>query len=111
MRSEPPNQSAGRTLREIQRKHLTRSIMINLVVGGVMGALCAMNLDGGISFQIWYFTMAAYWSATLLIWACHRKSLTAVDLFIARWGIPIALVTVPFLMRLFWRLYAELNLR
>ena len=40
--------------------------------------------------------MAAYWSATLLIWAFHRRALTGVDLCSARWGIPIALVTVPF---------------
>ena len=91
--------------RSARRTHLIQAIKINLVVCGVVGLLCAVSLDGGVSFQIWYFAMAAYWSATLLIWSVHRKNLSRIDVFVARWGFWISLFTVPFLTALFWRLY------
>lgn len=84
---------------------MNKSIKGNLALCSVIGLLCAVTLDGGASFQVWYFAMAAYWSATLLIWSVHRKDLSKLDVFVARWGFLIALLTVPFLMGLFWRLY------
>jgi hypothetical protein len=92
-------------LRSVRRSHLAHAIKINLVVCGVSGLLCAVALDGGVSFQVWYFAMAAYWSATLLIWSVHRQDLSRLDVFVVRWGFFIALFTVPLLMALFWRLY------
>ena len=88
-----------------RRSHLTRATKLNIVVCGVVGLLCAVALDGGVTYQIWYFAMAAYWSATLLIWSFHRNSLSRLDLFVVRWGFWVALFTVPFLTALFWRLY------
>jgi hypothetical protein len=61
--------SSGDALRSARRSHLTHAAKINVVVCSVIGLLCAVALDGGVSFQIWYFAMAAYWSAILLIWS------------------------------------------
>lgn len=71
-------------LRSVRRSYLTRAIKINLAVSGFIGLLCAVALDGGASFQVWYFAMAAYWSATLLIWFVHRENLSRLDVFVAR---------------------------
>jgi len=95
------------TLRLDHRSHVNRSMKANLALCAIIGLACASATDGGVLFQIWYFAMAAYWSATLLVWYIHRKNLSEVDLFVARWGFLIALVTVPFLMSLFWWLYRD----
>lgn len=92
-------------LRSDRKSSLTRAMKTNLVVSSAIGLLCAVNLDGGTLFQVWYFAMAAYWSATLLIWSVHRKNLSRLDVFVARWGFLMAFFTVPFLSALFWWLY------
>jgi hypothetical protein len=92
-------------LQSVRRSDLARAIKANLVICGVSGLLSAVALDGGVSFQAWYFATAAYWSAMLLIWFFHRKDLSRLDVFIAAWGFLIALFTAPLLAGLFWRLY------
>jgi len=101
-----PSQIASDDSSQLSRRsHLTHATKVNIVMCGVIGLLFAVALDGGVSFQIWYFATAAYWSATLLVWTFHRNDLSRVDLFVVRWGFWIALFTVPFLSALFWRLY------
>lgn len=102
----PPNTLASEDgSQSARRSQLTRATKLNVVVCGVIGLLCAVALDGGVSFQIWYFAAAAYWSATLLIWSFHRNDLSKLDLFVVRWGFWVALFMVPFLSALFWGVY------
>ena len=102
---EPPEDSPDESLQALRRRRVIRSIKLSLFFCVLVGVLAATATDGGALFQIWYFATAAYWASTGLIWVLHRNTLSRTDVIIVAYGFVIALVTVPFLMNFFWRLY------
>jgi len=104
-RSEASHTSSEDARRTAGRLRLLRSTRNNLIASGIVGFLTAISLDAGLTFQMWYFAMAAYWPALLMIWWFHRRNLSKLDLFIARWGFLISFFAAPFLAGEFWRLY------
>ena len=88
-----------------RRSSFIRCIKVNIPIQLVLFMFTAIALDGGVSFQIWYFTMTAYWSLTTLIWVLHRNRLSKTDVFLVKWGFWLALIMTPIVTVLFWRLY------
>ena len=88
-----------------RRSLFIRCIKVNIPIQLVLGMCTVIATDGGVLFQIWYFTMTAYWALTTLIWVFHRNRLSKTDVFLVKWGFWLALIVTPIATALFWRLY------
>ena len=87
------------------RKELRSALFDTLASQIVLGLLAGLMLDGGMCFQFWAFSMAAFWGGCLFMLSRHWKAPTRTDLAVIRWGfLALCLVLTPVLSALIWRL-------
>ena len=86
-------------------KELKSALFDSVAVQGVLGLLAVLVLDGGMCFQMWAFSMAAYWGGGSLILLRRWRAPTKVDIAMVRWGFLIlCLVVTPAFSGLIWRM-------
>ena len=70
--------------------------------------LAALILDGGGMLLCWVFAVAAFWGAAGLMLRRRARVLTALDVFLLRWGFFIVLVISFVVARWIWGLRGAL---
>ena len=60
------------------------SIQVALIFQLVVGILTSLMLDGGVTFQLWCFTMIAFWGGVLLVRTRRPSNPTKTDLFMIK---------------------------
>lgn len=70
-----------------------------------MGLLISRGIDAGVSFELWWRAVIAFWGTVILMILRRPHTPTKVDLFLVRWGfIPLFLLLTPVVLVLAWRL-------
>jgi len=86
-------------------KELRSALFDSLAIQMVLGVIAGLMLDGGMCFQMWAFSMAAFWGGCALVLIRRWKAPTKADLAVIRWGVlALCLVVTPAFSGLIWRL-------
>ncbi len=94
----------------LQSNPYWKALQVSLAFQVAYGILGATAADGGALFQIWIFSMLAFWGIFLVILSRRRHSPTKTDLFLIRWGFPILFPFVTGTVAHFvWRLKGEIS--
>ena len=71
-----------------------RAIQVSLCFQLVLGFFAPFVTDQGVTLQLWFIAMAAYWGGAALIVARRPARPTKTDLFLLRWSFPFLMLAV-----------------
>jgi len=68
-------------------KELRSALLDSLAIEVVLGLIGGLVVDGGVCFQVWAFSVAAFWGGCALVLTQRWQSPTEADLVMIRWGL------------------------
>ena len=81
------------------------AVRVAAVVQVVMGLFISRSIDAGVSFELWWRAVVAFWGVFIVMILRRPYTPTKVDLILVRWGfIPLFLLLTPVVLAVAWRL-------
>ena len=82
---------------------LKTALRDSFVVQCVLGIVACLMLDGGISLQMWAFSMAAFWGGSIIVLIRRARNPTRLDVALIKWGfLALCLIITPLLSEVIW---------
>lgn len=90
-------------------KEYRSALKVALLLQIVIGLFAAVAIDGGLLFDLWWRSMAAYWGCLIVMIFRRPNAPTKVDLWMIRYGfvplfIPITMVLTTLIAKHVWML-------
>ena len=88
----------------MDRKAYREAIHDALGIQVLLGVLTSLMFDCGMTFQMWYISMAAYWPMAIMLLIRGIKKPNRIDPYVIRWAFLLLIIVVtPVTTGIIWR--------
>jgi hypothetical protein len=95
----PTERDVSHSLSKDYQSALKVALLLQIIIG--LGA--AIAIDGGMTFDMWWRSMAAYYGCYAVMVFRRPNTPTKVDLFLVKWGFVLLIPFIPIISVYMWR--------